>query len=70
MTYRATMIIFHAPDVLEFAADGRSLGKARHEAARGAFQHIAGLEPDVAQHVIADLFIAVQEKQPENPTHK
>jgi len=55
----ANMIIFHAPDVLEFALDGRSLGKVRVASAGTVFKKIATLPDSKGPLVISTLYTEI-----------
>ncbi|PCI03871.1 MAG: hypothetical protein COB78_05820 [Hyphomicrobiales bacterium] len=51
---RPEMMIFHEPDVLEFAADGKSLGKFRVNCARELALHVASPETtDIGVEILA-----------------
>lgn len=59
MTLHATMIIFHSPDVLEFALDGRSLGRVQVAGAQTVFQKIAALPDANGPQVISALYAEI-----------
>lgn len=56
MTKRATMIIFHPPDTLEFAANGRSLGRIQHRDAKSTFDFICAQSDFKGRALINDLY--------------
>jgi len=59
MTLHANMIIFHAPDVLEFALDGRSLARVQVAGAGTVFQKITDMSDSKGPRIISDLYAAI-----------
>lgn len=55
----ANMIIYHAPDVLEFALDGRSLDKVQVASAGAVFRKIAALPDSTGPQVISTLYVEI-----------
>ena len=55
----ANMIIFHAPDALEFALDGRSLGRVQVASAGAVFRKIAALPDNKGPLVISTLYAEI-----------
>lgn len=59
MKLHANMIIFHAPDVLEFALDGRSLARVQVASARIVFQKITNMSDNKGPRIISDLYATI-----------
>ncbi len=63
MDRKADMLIYHAPDVLEFVGNGRSLLSYQTPHAHGCLMQSQAMPSGDRKHVINDLYTALLEQQ-------
>lgn len=60
---KADMILFRAPDILEFAGNGRSLLRHQTPHAHACLKQAQSMPSHVRKEVINDLYTALSEQQ-------